>query len=100
MRPVDPGIAYLNGLLDERFLAEVRRDARRLGYLDEAEMDPAEEEQSSAASGRAQDQYEAELIEEARAIVSGASKAPPSVEHLRVLTARLSRPEIADGSPF
>jgi hypothetical protein len=94
-------MAYLHSLMDERFLAEVRRDAKRLGYLDkEAEMDPTTEEQSSAASGRAQDQYEAELIEEARAIVNGASKAPPSVEHLRVLTARLSRPEFADGSPF
>ena len=36
-------------------------------------------------SGRAQDRYEVRIIEEARAIVAGKSKAAPTVEHLRVL---------------
>ena len=87
----DPGMAYLNMLLDAEFELHFRRAALREkeGYRDdEADMDPSLEEQSSAASGKAQDKYEEDVIFEARAIVEGVSNTPPTAEHLRVLLER------------
>ncbi len=100
----DPGMAYLNNLIDDMFMADVRRYAREVHafqYKDvEAVMDPDLEDQSSAASGQAQDEYEGHLIGEARAIVNGASRARPTVEHLRVLVNRLTAPSAGDAVPF
>jgi hypothetical protein len=96
MSTTDPGMGYLNGLLDDLFMLKLRA-----GYRDdEAAMDPALEAQSSAAGGQAQAEFEEDLFFEARAIVVGVSKATPTVEHLRVLIDRLHRPEMPDGSPF
>ena len=95
----DPGMAYLNMLLDASYLADFRRAAReaRYGYRDvEAEMDPVLEEQSSTASGQAQDEYEEDLFFEARAIVGGVSHARPTVEHLRVLLERCATSPLID----
>lgn len=101
MNAPDPGMAYLNGLLEDLFMLKLRAGAQRVGYReDEAEMDPALEAQSSAAGGQAQDEYEEDLFYEARAIVGGVSKATPTVEHLRVLIDRLTGPEMPNGSPF
>jgi hypothetical protein len=101
MSSIDPGMGYLNGLLDDLFMLKVRAGALRAGYRDdEAAMDPALEAQSSAAGGQAQAEFEEDLFFEARAIVGGVSKATPTVEHLRVLMDRLTRPEMPDGSPF
>ncbi|NCA72425.1 MAG: hypothetical protein EOM91_20640 [Sphingobacteriia bacterium] len=101
MNAPDPGMAYLNGLLEDLFMLKLRDGAQRVGYReDEAEMDPALEAQSSAAGGQAQDEYEEDLFYEARAIVGGVSKATPTVEHLRVLIDRLTGPEMPNGSPF
>ena len=87
----DPGMAYLNMLLDAEFELHFRRAAfkEKEGYRDdEADMDPSLEEQSSAASGQAQDEYEEDVIFEARAIVGGVLNIAPTVEHLRVLLER------------
>jgi hypothetical protein len=80
----------------------VRRDAQRLGYIDdEADMDPTLEDQSSAAPGQSQEEYEEDLFYEASAIVGGVSNAKPTVEHLRVLIARLPhRASPAAENPF
>ena len=95
----DPGMAYLNMLLDDSYLAELRHAAFKAGYgykNEEAEMNPLLEEQSSAASGQAQDEYEEDLFFEARAIVGGVSHAPPTVEHLRVLLERCATSPLVD----
>ncbi len=96
MSTIDPGMGYLNGLLDDLLMLKLRA-----GYRDdEAAMNPALEGQSSAAGGQAQAAYEEDLFHEARAIVGGVSQATPTVDHLRVLIDRLHRPEMPDGSPF
>jgi|WetSurMetagenome_2_1015567.scaffolds.fasta_scaffold1186887_2 hypothetical protein len=97
----DPGMAYLNGLIDDMFMADVRRYAHECRRYrdDEAPMDEALESQSSAAGGLAQDRYESRLIEEARAIAAGTSTVQPTAEHVRVLVGRLPI-VIADGLPF
>ncbi len=94
----DPGMAYLNGLLDEMFLLELRRGYRRC-------LDERYEAQSAAASAEAQERYETGVIEEARSIVAGESETVPTVEHLRVLIVWLdgamSAPEEENGeAPF
>jgi hypothetical protein len=88
---MDTGIAYLNTLLDASYLADLRRGACDLHRYrdDEAEVAPALEDQSSAASAQARDEYEEDLLFEARAIVAGVSQASPTAEHLRVLLGRL-----------
>jgi hypothetical protein len=95
----DLGMNYLNMLLDAAYLAEFRRSSREAEYAyrdEEAEMDPVLEEQSAAASGQAQDEYEEDLIFEARAIVGGVSHARPTVEHLRVLLQRCATSSLID----
>lgn len=78
----DPGMAYLNNLLDCFWLMDL----------------------GSAASGAAQDRYEASVIKEARAIVAGESKRAPTTEHLRIALSQLDGAKPApldDGeSPF
>lgn len=100
MNAPDPGMAYLNSLLDDLFLIQLRKGARRYYRDDEDDIDLALEAQSSASDGHAQAAYEKEVITEARAIVDGISKAAPTVEHLRVLIDQLPRPGMPNGSPF
>ena len=97
----DPGMAYLNALLDDAFLLELRRTARALGYrYDGAGLDEQLENESSRASGDAQDEYEEDMVYEARAIVAGTSAVAPTVEHLRILLGRIPQPVNLNGSPF
>jgi hypothetical protein len=98
----DPGMNYLNTLLDTSYMIELRRGIEewKRGYRDdEAPMDETLELQSSIAGGLAQEQYESRLIDEARAIAAGASSAQPTAEHVRILVGRLPI-VIADGAPF
>lgn len=74
----DPGMAYVNGLLDCLWIADLRHGYQRY-------QEDLLEEQSAAASAEAQERYETGVIEEARSIVSGDIEAAPKVEHLRVL---------------
>lgn len=98
----DPGMSYLNMLIDNMFMADVRRYARgcRRYRDDEALMDEELELQSSTASGLAQERYESRLIDEARAIAAGASSAQPTAEHVRVLVGRLPLSPTSDEMPF
>lgn len=97
----DPGMAYLNALLDDAFLLELRSAAYRQGYRhDGAGLDEQLENESSRASGDAQDEYEEDMVYEARAIVAGTSAVAPTVEHLRILLGRIPQPVNLNGSPF
>lgn len=74
----DPGMNYLNFLLDGLFLSSVR-------------------------SGEAQDRYESGIVREAREIASGDTEKAANAEHLRVLLNRLDSAGLAqekeDGDP-
>ncbi len=59
-------------------------------------MDPSLEDQSSTASGQAQDEYEEDVIFEARAIVGGVLNVAPTVEHLRILLERCALSSLVD----
>ena len=79
---MDAGYTYLNGLLDDRYITDLRRGYRHY-------QDDLLEEQSAAASVEAQERYESGVIEEARAMVAGDFEKAPAVEHLRILLERL-----------
>ena len=78
---MDSAHAFLDGLLDELYLREVRRGAQ--AALEDLE------DQSSAASDAAREAYERGMVEQARAIVAGKIEEPPTLEHMRVLLDRL-----------
>lgn len=63
-------------------------------------LDEQLEDQSACASGYAQDEYEEDVIFEARAIVSGTSGVKPNIEHLRILLGRIPQTVSWDGLPF
>ncbi len=74
----DPGMNYLNFLLDSLFLSSVR-------------------------GGEARERYESSIVAEAREIASGDTEKSASAEHLRILLDRLDSAEQAqeqeDGQP-